>query len=453
MLLIYICFACHSPGRFSPILLHWIICIPLSFGSFQLDAAVSCHIGYLANQGHNGWVWSSLGQLYLSDGSHKASTQASNCFKQALKLSGRVTPQMEEWHYLGPFVIGKIEVDGDPVEGILGGIHNASRSRFGKQTAKAFSEIVPGGEVTWQVYKSSSARDYVKVSPSVNWGDLVNSLGSTGIMEWQGWAVAEFAVNANGLNIVIQCLGVHSIFVNDIPVTGDVYHREQFRFSVPLSKGIHTLYIRLRAKATATFRCDLDVAQSNIAILSQHYSPDLVDGYIFSPYLYIPAANHHVSKWAKISRISLQDQSQGQQISASILNDKAVYIAPGQTIPIIAALSTDSNPIVSPCSDVELTLKISTSDGPLTQFFTLRCRKMQESFIFTFLDHDGSVQHAAAIRPLQTCSEGMCPTLLTLHGTTVPAQNQADSYKRGGKDNQFIFGLEKAWVLAPTRFV
>ncbi len=48
----------------------------------------------------------------------------------------------------------------------------------------------------------------------------------------------------------------------------------------------------------------------------------------------------------------------------------------------------------------------------------------------------------------QVCQRSV---LLTLHGTTVPPQNQADSYKHM-VDGKFIFGLEKAWTLAPTRF-
>ena len=64
----------------------------------------------------------------------------------------------------------------------------------------------------------------------------------------------------------------------------------------------------------------------------------------------------------------------------------------------------------------------------------LRCRAAHETFIFTFLDHDGSVQHAAATAPLspepRAAPDTMsAPVFLTLHGTGVSAQSQADAYK------------------------
>ena len=67
------------------------------------------------------------------------------------------------------------------------------------------------------------------------------------------------------------------------------------------------------------------------------------------------------------------------------------------------------------------------------------------------MDHDGSVQHASAIEPIGSCEGGECPTLLTLHGTTVPPQNQADSYKRMVGE-KFQFGVQGMWLLAPTRY-
>ncbi|KAJ8309431.1 hypothetical protein KUTeg_014305 [Tegillarca granosa] len=71
-------------------------------------------------------------------------------------------------------------------------------------------------------------------------------------------------------------------------------------------------------------------------------------------------------------------------------------------------------------------------------------------FCLLFLITDGSVQHAAAIQPIGGCELNRCPILLTLHGTTVPPQNQADSYKQM-IGNKFVFGVEGTWVLAPTR--
>lgn len=66
----------------------------------------------------HGYFWSVLGSLYKLQG---AMTQASTCFKQAQKASGKVQRFIKEWQFIGPFVIGKMELDGDPLEA-YGGI-------------------------------------------------------------------------------------------------------------------------------------------------------------------------------------------------------------------------------------------------------------------------------------------------------------------------------------------
>ncbi|CAE8684080.1 unnamed protein product, partial [Polarella glacialis] len=83
---------------------------------------------------------------------------------------------------------------------------------------------------------------------------------------------------------------------------------------------------------------------------------------------------------------------------------------------------------------------------------SIRCRTGRQNFVFTFEDDDGSLQHAAAVMPLGSggVCEGGCPVLLTLHGTSISASDSADSYK-AKLDTDYRFGVESAWLLAPTR--
>lgn len=281
---------------------------------------------------------------------------------------------------------------------------------------------------------------------------MVSSLGSTGITEWQGWVVSEFAVNDNNINVIIQCLGVHTVYIDDTPITGDVYRRDSFWFSVFLSKGIHTIYIRLRAKGVQVFRCLLDTAKSNYEILTPHFIPDLWKGYLFSKYIALPISNMHATKWLRVIKTTIHSQSDGSALTCSVIDSKHFSIAPGQIKPLNLELNSETGDdlILTKCLSVDLKIKITTSDGQLIFPLTIRCRKETESFIFTFLDHDGSVQHGAAVRPIKDCDNNSCPVLLTLHGTTVPAQNQADSYKRM-EGNEYVFGADRAWLVAPTR--
>ena len=199
------------------------------------------------------------------------------------------------------------------------------------------------------------------------------------------------------------------------------------RSSVPLSRGIHTIQLRLRSKGSFAFNCNIKLLETKhtFEVLSPSYLPDLVDGKLFSMFISIPISNLHGSHWLKVAKVSTtKESSSGLQLSAKLAaQDKVLAIAPGQVRPIkvlleykngLEQLADDGI-----CSDVKLVLKISTNKGPDQKIaINLRCRKRSESFLFTFLDHDASIQHGAAIIPLTSCSSGSCPVLLTLHGTS-----------------------------------
>lgn len=354
-----------------------------------------------------GLLWSALGSIYQH--SDQAS-QASTCFKQASKLTGKHTAYIKEWSFLGPFVIGKTEVDGDPVES-YGGICNVSKHRF-KKGVKFFSELLPGGEIPWSQIKQSGPDTAVHIKPGVNWNELVNSLGSMGITEWQGWLVGEFAVNEKALHCLVQCHGVHTVFIDNVPLTGDVYHRDNYWFGVNLDQGIHTVYMKVRTKIQAQVLCKFKTVKSSFEILSPRFLPDLWDGRLFSDYVTIPVANYHNSKFLSVSKVLVSEfTSKDSEIFSKVaaeLHDSRVSVAPGQIFPVIVRLKVKDTErrVITECSspespwDIDLTLKFTTSAGIATLPLKFRCRTARQSFLFTFLDHDGSVQHAAAVQPL-----------------------------------------------------
>ncbi len=239
----------------------------------------------------------------------------------------------------------------------------------------------------------------------------INSLGSIAITEWQGWVVGEFAVNDNNQNIVIQCFNVHTIYLDDnlLPINADVYTRKQFKFSVSLDKGIHTIYVRLRTKRN-TFVCSIDIASTSYEILPPHFLPDLWDGYLFSNKIAVPILNNHITKWIKISKVSVSNQSGGEPLTIEKFPEE-ISIAPGQVFPVNIELQTENKVdlqerIIDSCEGdnaISFQLKFNTNEGQQTYPVKLRCRKRHESFVFTFRDHDGSIQHGAAIEPIEEC--------------------------------------------------
>ena len=419
----------------------------LKFYMLKVPVAKLCHIQHLQDHYDAGWAWSGLGTLYsTSDDQSKASV----CFKQVAKLVGKLTTSAQHWQFIGPFPIGKAETDGDPVES-FGGIQNITRTRF-LPDYYLISELVPGRYVSWTTLLPKASKGYITIAPNLPWGDLVNSLGSTGVTEWQGWAATEISVHVDGVNIAARCLGVHTIYVDGFPVTGDVYRRDHFRFGVRLHAGIHTVCIRVRAKGSLSFSCSFEVSEVAFEVHDPHFLPDFVAGHLFSGFLALPIANLHQSRWLRNIRVSLEESSESAPFR--LKSEASEFaIAPGQIRLINVQLQTFADDFVlSSCDQLPLSIKVSTSEGSRSLQILLRCRSMSQSFLFTFLDHDGSVQHAAAVAPLDPCEgpSSTCPVVLTLHGTTVPPQNQADSYKRM-INNKFVFGFSSAWVLAPTR--
>ena len=146
------------------------------------------------------FLWSMLGESFNALGKTKA---ANTCFKEATKHGGKLSKFIQTWHFIGPFIIGKPEVDGDPLEE-WGGVKNVSMFRWEKKFV-LYSD--------WN---------------GINWNELVTSLQLVGVTEWQGWAMGDFFVNEEDVTVVIQCLGVHTVYVDQAMITGDVYRRDQF---------------------------------------------------------------------------------------------------------------------------------------------------------------------------------------------------------------------------------
>ena len=109
----------------------WILLLWLFFFIFQNENTILCHLKFLETNPTEGFMWSSLGHLY-SQKSPSLASQANFCFKQAAKLTAKNSLAVSEWHFIGPFVIGKMELDGDPLEA-FGGIQNVSLYRLNKK--------------------------------------------------------------------------------------------------------------------------------------------------------------------------------------------------------------------------------------------------------------------------------------------------------------------------------
>lgn len=166
-------------------------------------------------------LWTILGEVF----DHKNEKSKANvCFRESSRLMGKLSKFIKKWYFVGPFTIGKNEVDGDPLED-FGGIKNVTKHRW---TRKAFyySELLNKGELKWTTIDVKNEKESINVAPPAEWNELILSLQSIAIAEWQGWIVGDFVVNEDG-SYLFQSLGASLVFVDEFLFTGDLYRRHQ----------------------------------------------------------------------------------------------------------------------------------------------------------------------------------------------------------------------------------
>ena len=188
----------------------------------QLKKAKFCLATHLKKKPKTSKAWSLLGEMYDSN---KQTKKANLCFKEAIKLEGKFSPYFQSWDFLGPFPIGKAELDGDPVEGYDN--NDTIVLERWKENLAINSEIARNATIHWKILHQSD-NEKMQIYPDVDWNQLINSLQSTGVTEWQGLVVSDFAVNEDNKELLFQCPGFHTFQVDHITITGDVYHRTQY---------------------------------------------------------------------------------------------------------------------------------------------------------------------------------------------------------------------------------
>lgn len=406
------------------------------------------------------------------------------------------------WHLLGPFVTGKTEFDGDPTVG-CGGVAALLHDR-----QSCPSELVPGGAARWQTIKATPQGDVQAQFPTP-WQDLHRSFGNVEVVEFQAWLVGHLTVRDPG-RVLLSCRGAHSLEVGGELVAGNVYARDDslLQAAVTLQAGEHNITMRVRGKAVASVRCSARLAKPHSLHLGAPLSvPDVSVGTLpFGGLLALPVFNPSATALSNIRVLMTPADARASATRASSLAalDTPMRLAAGQTMPLPVRFALPSGTAPPAGSDadgcVRLRVRVEAlahdpslpsvaedMDGPgasaalyvsNTVTISLRCRRVTSSFVFAFIDHDGSVAHAAAIRPRDGCQPwtgefasratltsdmesaagsvgaARCPVLLALSGVGATASSMADAHKYipgGGGDGAWRFGMRHAWVIAPQR--
>ena len=188
----------------------------------RYDTATLC-IGeiLLANivEADIGELWTHLGEIYHEQGK---TTQGNKCFKEATKVNGKFTGQIRSWDFIGPFQIGKNEVDGDPLEA-FGGIEKLLCQKYNKRF-QVYSEQVPKGKVKWHSVEPDETGN---VTVPIDLHRLAEKLFSIPAMDWQGWLVGDFILNVE-MTVLTQCVHVSTIYIDGTVLAGDLYYPTRY---------------------------------------------------------------------------------------------------------------------------------------------------------------------------------------------------------------------------------
>ena len=393
---------------------------------------------------------------------------------------------------LGPFPIGKNEVDGDPLAAHGGALahwllnHNTSTS---SRSSLVASELVPDGLVGWRREKTEpDGKLAVGRTMKPAWSALVQSLGQRAVLEFQAWAVGVIAVVEDG-SYDLDCKRVHKAMLHDAAalhrppriLNGDIYGSSPYGgggFSVgKLRAGVYLLSMRVRAVVQGEPSCNLSPSRASWSVGPLSQLPDIIlpdpdsrdSPRLCGGVVAFPIKNGAASGWLRV--VSVRAKAAG--VDARIIDARAdnVAIAPGQLRLLAVQLSLKPGGAKVSCpfgTTIEVHATVSDSEvgsgaGDTASMLSVRvggmqCRRPSQSIVCTHIDYDGAVSAAAIVRPRSSeLCDGKhgCPVILSMHGTSIPVRDSADAfkYKPAGvsDDTDFTFGAERFWLVAPTR--
>jgi hypothetical protein len=323
------------------------------------------------------------------------------------------------WRFAGPFAAGKYERAVDVLQVPANGGPPFELSAFDVNGTFP-SEFVSGGRVGWQnveaqdvlCQKNVEAQDVLCHGLSLDLHHLVRGHSAF------GWAVGSLSSSS------ARCIHVK--------VSGSVVRAWVGNVSIPLhSSGLQTQFPagrhRLALKLSSGLNFQVNVkgcptARAELRILKlapgdwevghgrweqgppAYDLPDLVDNRLFSDNIHLRVVNTGTTFLENV-RLHVRPSS----LLASSSSPLPLALAPGQRIALYTALQVHANNVSLPLLDSSCPLEIkldvtadedtADADPPQTSkeivsstTVRLRCRKLSESFLFSFLDADGSPQ-------------------------------------------------------------
>ena len=407
---------------------------------------------------------------------------------------------LTRWDIIGPFPVGKLEVDGDP---LFTAFNDHDERDIGSyiltlpRNITFYSELIQDSVLNWYTTNAPSS-GLVDVRFPVHWNELAQGLSSMAVLEFQGWAKSISYVKLDG-SYIVSCKGVHTVYVRNDGMTrilvGDIYSTDIIHGIVELYSGLVAIIIPLRGSAHSSFTCKITPQASPKTSLIVHsvlHIPDSLElsdarGLLLSTIFTVCIQN--IQAYPLNINLNIDPPSSSEcsysiykalpSINTEYTNHE-ITLAPGQTtiLPLeITPLCKDKTilPTVTCRSGHPFVITIIPSRGEHIKFLLeFPCRKANESLVVSYLDYDLSVAQAGILLPLPTHPNTInknrqinyysqksyinntYPFLLSLHGTGISPRSQADAYKYIPssallKKGHYTYGIESFYLIAPSR--
>ncbi|KAJ3130191.1 Serine/threonine-protein kinase [Nowakowskiella sp. JEL0407] len=379
---------------------------------------------------------------------------SSNDTDVKLKYEGENLFENSVWDFIGPFSPSYVQFD---VTSVYGGILKLYKSKLYQPIR---TELMIGGWATWK--RGIKANEIGSLSAGFegdeNFDEEINAdfFGFTGV-QWVGYVGTTFNINQSG-TYILRISGATTYLLDGIRHRGDTYRVNSAKLPVYLTAGEHTLIAPVssygKSNGTlATFlqpfkqKFDVYIDETDIIV------PDLVDGYLASPYLSVLVTNADTKHRKDNLELEIKLKFSSESVTSFIHSVSPLEKSQSQAVPI--TIPDELFQTKFTCNlqhHIEINIipsKTAINTLPPIRI-QLRCRKFHgESYRFTFIDIDGSIQKAAVMAPsvdvepyCEKFSKG-CPVIYSMHGAGVEADTDAwtiHSYKR----------QKYSWILFPT---
>lgn len=189
------------------------------------------------------------------------------------------------WDIIGPFPVGKLEIDGDPLFTAFSNHHDHDIGSYIltlPRNMTYYSELIQDNILSWHTINTPSS-GLVDVRFPVHWNELAQGLSSMAVLEFQGWAKAITYIKLDG-SYIISCKGVHTVYIRNDGMTrvlvGDIYNTDFIHGIVELLAGPVALIIPLRGSAYTSYSCKISPnlsSKTSFLVHSVAHTPDSLE--------------------------------------------------------------------------------------------------------------------------------------------------------------------------------